>query len=133
MVLIFANTKAVNEPFFLPLKSVKMIVLKKFKPRTVAEMGYLKVSNDVNGNPRYVFHVFKLENETDKSNRNGMPCNWSLPLYQRANEVGAKKYRSKSYGGGVVIQSHNLEKTTDFINKVRKESFDREINRLKNK
>ena len=57
-----------------------------------------RVNNDINGNPRYVFHFLNLAGSYGEAVRIG-------------KTVGAKKYRAKWYGGGLVIQSYNLEGT----------------------
>ena len=57
-----------------------------------------RVNNDINGNPRYVFHFLNLAGSYSEAVRIG-------------KTVGAKKYRAKWYGGGLVIQSYNLEGT----------------------
>lgn len=70
--------------------------IKKFPEQIITVDGvdipYHKVDHDMNGNPRYVVHFLSLDVE--------------LKDYGRI--AGLKKYRAKWFGGGYVIQSHNL-------------------------
>ena len=61
-----------------------------------------RVNNDINGNPRYVFHFLNLADNYGTAVKIG-------------NSIGAKKYRAKWYGGGLVIQSYNLSGTANDI------------------
>ena len=67
---------------------------------------WTRVNNDSNGNPRYVVHytVFSelLENVDifDKYRE----------ALHHARKLGGKKYHTKSYGGGIVFQSYNLQR-----------------------
>ena len=54
------------------------------------------VNNDVNGNPRYVLHYLNIADD------------YSTAL-SKAKEHGGKAYRAKWFGGGIVLQSYNLE------------------------
>jgi hypothetical protein len=70
---------------------------------------FTRINNDVNGNPRYVIHFFDVLNSEERL---------SIPfskLYQyaikKAKKIGGKKYDNKSYGGGIVFQSYNIENT----------------------
>ena len=54
------------------------------------------VNNDVNGNPRYVIHYLNIADD------------YSTAL-SKAKEHGGKAYRAKWFGGGIVLQSFNLE------------------------
>lgn len=68
-------------------------------------ISFTRVSSDVNGNPRYVFSWTNLANS-----------------YERAIEIGryigAKRYRGKDFGGGLVIQSFNLQFDANLIKQV---------------
>jgi hypothetical protein len=64
---------------------------------------FTRVNNDVNGNPRYVFHFLQLaDNYTE-----------ALTL---AKKIGGRKFHNKQYGGGIVVQSYNLQKEIELIN-----------------
>ena len=66
-------------------------------------LDFTRVNNDVNGNPRYVFHFLQLaDNYTE-----------ALTL---AKKIGGRKFHNKQYGGGIVVQSYNLQKEIELIN-----------------
>jgi len=61
-----------------------------------------RITNDINGNPRYVVHYLAL----------------GLPEYKATNKTrraGLTKYRGKSFGGGFVFQSYNIDASLNFI------------------
>jgi hypothetical protein len=61
-----------------------------------------RVNNDVNGNPRYIVHWLDL----------------GLDTYEHTPETrkaGLSKYRAKSYGGGFVFSSYNLQNTANWF------------------
>lgn len=60
------------------------------------DVEYFRVNNDVNGNPRYVIHFLEIDDD----------YNTALNI---SRKIGGKKYRAKWFGGGIVIQSYNLE------------------------
>jgi hypothetical protein len=55
-----------------------------------------RVNNDVFGNPRYVCHFLNIDNDYEVA-------------IQKAKKIGGKKYHNKSYGGGIVFQSYNID------------------------
>lgn len=70
---------------------------------------FTRVNNDINGNPRYVCHFFELLNDSEKN-----VSNYNLAV-KRANKLGGKKYRGNDFGGGIVFQSYNIDRTKRFI------------------
>jgi hypothetical protein len=61
----------------------------------------------VYGNPRYIFHFTVIS--------------WNYKeAVKLANKIGGSKYRGKSYGGGIVVQSYNLQDTEEHILEVAK-------------
>lgn len=68
-------------------------------------MEVIKIKNDINGISRYVVHFFEFLKKDEKSLKN-----YKLAL-KRAKEIGGKVYRGKDFGGGIVFQSQNIEKT----------------------
>lgn len=87
---------------------------------------FTRINNDTNGNPRYVIHYSNLLTEKD---------NESLPLrvsptfkvienmdkryitaLSKAKKLGGKKYHTKSYGGGIVFQSYNIQNLCNSLN-----------------
>ncbi len=66
-------------------------------------INFTRVNNDVNGNPRYVFHFLSIDSQYKRA-------------VEMSKKIGGKAYRGKSYGGGIVIQSYNLHDTAHHIN-----------------
>lgn len=71
----------------------------------ITKDNFTRINNDTNGNPRYVFHFLKLSN------------NYSEALFL-AKKIGGKKFHNKQYGGGIVIQSYNLQDDCNRINEL---------------
>ena len=63
---------------------------------------FTRTTNDVYGNGRYIFHFLNICNDYDEA-------------VKLAHKIGGRKYRGKSYKGGIVIQSCNLEDTENDI------------------
>ena len=63
-----------------------------------------RVNNDVNGNPRYVFHFLALADR------------YAEAVKVAKKLIGGKKYHTKSYGGGIVFQSYNVQNDLDILN-----------------
>ena len=72
----------------------------------ITENNFTRVNNDVNGNPRYVFHFLELAYD----------YNEALKI---AKKIGGKKFHNKQFGGGIVIQSYNLKKDIELINELK--------------
>jgi len=62
----------------------------------------VRTTNDVNGNPRYLVSWLSL----------GLDSYEATDLTRRA---GLTKYRGKSFGGGFVFQSYNVDNSINFI------------------
>ena len=61
-----------------------------------------RIENDTNGNPRYIIHWLAL----------------GLSDYAATKETrraGLTKYHGRSYGGGFVFQSYNLDRSVEYI------------------
>jgi hypothetical protein len=67
---------------------------------------FTRINNDVNGNPRYVFHFLELAD------------NYNEALFL-AKKIGGKKFHNKQYGGGIAIQSYNLQDECRLINELK--------------
>ena len=76
---------------------------------------FTRLNNDVNGNPRYAFHFLHLINDTDA----GSVSDKYAIAVKRANKIGGRKYHTKGYGGGIVIQSYNLYDDIKAIKRVK--------------
>ena len=71
---------------------------------------FVRVNNDMFGNPRYVCHFFEFLKDEEKS-----ISNYKLAV-KRANKLGGKVYRGKDFGGGIVFQCYSLDRLTQRIN-----------------
>ena len=69
-----------------------------------------RVNNDVNGNPRYVFHFLALADHYGEA----------VAIAKKL--IGGKKYHNKSYGGGIVFQSYNVQNDLETLNSYIKEN-----------
>ena len=70
---------------------------------------FTRVNNDFCGNPRYVTHFFSFLKEDEQT-----LANYNLAV-KRANKLGGKKYRGSDFGGGIVFQSYNIDRTMQLI------------------
>lgn len=67
---------------------------------------FTRINNDINGNPRYVIHFLELINDEE---RNFIPFHKKYEYaIKKSKKLGGKKYDNKSYGGGIVFQSYNI-------------------------
>jgi hypothetical protein len=67
---------------------------------------FTRINNDVNGNPRYVFHFLQLADSYEQA----------LKL---SKKIGGRKFHNKQYGGGIAIQSYNLDYEIKLINQIK--------------
>lgn len=66
---------------------------------------FTRISNDTNGNPRYVIHFLQLLNDQERL----LPFNEKYDYaLKKAKKMGGRKFSNKQYGGGVVFQSYNI-------------------------
>lgn len=72
---------------------------------TTSGINFTRIDNDINGNPRYVCHFLNIADNYDEA-------------IKKANTIGGKKYHNKSYGGGIVFQSYNIEDTAKRIKEI---------------
>ena len=80
---------------------------------------WTRINNDTNGNPRYVLHFLNLCTRTELDADPWIPTGNKYAIaVKRANNIGGKKYHTKSYGGGIVFQSYSLEDTENSILRV---------------
>ena len=70
---------------------------------------FTQVNNDFFGNPRYVTHFYSFLKEEEQT-----LSNYNLAV-KRANKLGGKKYRGSDFGGGIVFQSYNIDRTRQII------------------
>lgn len=69
-----------------------------------------RVNNDINGNPRYVFHFLALADHYGEA------------VTVAKKLIGGKKYHTKQYGGGIVFQSYNVQNDLETLNSYIKEN-----------
>ena len=87
------------------------------------ESDVMRVNNDVNGNPRYAVHFLHFLTDKEKEGAVGF-SDYSLAgvsgysiAVKRANAwIGGKRYRAKSYGGGIVFSSYSVESECRHVN-----------------
>ena len=94
---------------------------------------FTRISNDVNGTPRYVCHFLNLlglngEIEAKrrassygltKDYKNGSLINFQYEVaLEKAKKIGGRKFHNKQYGGGIVFQSYNINDTLKHINEL---------------
>lgn len=70
---------------------------------------FTQVKNDSFGNPRYVTHFYSFLKEEEQT-----VSNYNLAV-KRANKLGGKRYRGNDFGGGIVFQSYNIDRTRQII------------------
>lgn len=80
-------------------------------------MEFKRINNDVNGNPRYVFHflVFLGDELGSIEERYKIAVN-------KSKKIGGKPYKGKEFGGGIVLQSYHLNGTIDEIKRLTDEA-----------
>ena len=75
---------------------------------------FTRVNSDVYGNPRYVCYFGHFLTDKDKDNNT---YNYETAL-TRAKKIGGGKYNNKTYGGGIVFQSYNIDEIAKDINEL---------------
>ena len=82
----------------------------------LTKANFMRVNNDINGNPRYVTHFVNLLSHYDNYQSNlSIDKKYELAL-KKAKSIGGKKFSNKLYGGGIVFGSvFNLD---DLVKKV---------------
>jgi hypothetical protein len=73
---------------------------------TTSNIQFTRVNNDINGNPRYVCHFLNIADDYQTA-------------VKLANKIGGKKYHNKQFGGGIVFQSYNIDRTAEKINEIK--------------
>jgi hypothetical protein len=83
------------------------------------QIEFTRINNDTNGNPRYVCHFLNLLTDQEKGFIDLQSNNYISPslsiserynvAVRRSNKLGGRKYHTKSYGGGIVFQSYNIQ------------------------
>lgn len=61
-----------------------------------------QVTNDVNGNPRYVIHFLDVADTYAKA-------------LELSRKIGGRKYTAKWFGGGIVFSTYHLERDLETL------------------
>ena len=69
----------------------------------ITQNDFTCITNDVNGNPRYVIHYLRIADTYDAA-------------VTRARQLGGKRYHTRSYGGGIVFTTYNLRDLCERLN-----------------
>jgi len=77
-------------------------------------MEFTKIKKDINGNPRYVIHFSNILTEGENLT---ISQKYDMAV-KKANKIGGSKYRSKSFVGGIVFQSFNINNLEKEINQL---------------
>lgn len=99
------NTMNINS------ESAKVFInfFSQFLPRKIE---FTRINNDTSGNPRYVCHYLDIVSgekyDEAKGNRSFYPEHYKYAC-NIAKQLGGRKYNNKSYGGGIVFQSYNIQ------------------------
>ena len=75
-----------------------------------------RITNDINGNPRYVIHFLQLLNDDERQLPFSEKYNFAL---RKAKKLGGRKFHNKQYGGGIVFQSYNIQDLAEKLEKLR--------------
>jgi hypothetical protein len=70
------------------------------------EQNFIRLSNDVNGNPRYYIGCYDLADLVRAT---------TAEVEAVAIKAGFRKYRGKKYGTGYVVVSYNLEQSLSYL------------------
>jgi len=85
---------------------------------TIKPNDFMRVKNDVNGNPRYVTHFLALDvHGANKGIGFGLSERYVMAC-KLANKAGGRKFHNKQFGGGVVFQSYSLDELCSHLNKL---------------
>lgn len=89
-----------------------------------------RITNDANGNPRYVAHFLNLNTraELDAVPRIGTSEKYVIAC-KRANSIGGRKYHNRQYGGGIVFQSYSIDELAKHVSEVTGRKFTAEVSR----
>ena len=72
----------------------------------ITKENFRRINNDVNGNPRFVFHFLHLADSYEQA-------------LKIAKKIGGRKFHNKQYGGGIAVQSYNIEHEIKIINELK--------------
>lgn len=70
------------------------------------KQNFIRLSNDVNGNPRYYIGCYELA---------GLVRATTAEVEAVAVKAGFRKYRGKKYGTGYVVVGYNLDQSLSYL------------------
>lgn len=68
-------------------------------------INFTRISNDINGNPRFVCHFLNFIHSDENID---FKHKYDIAL-SRSRRLGGKKFNNKQYGGGIVFQMYDGE------------------------
>ena len=77
-------------------------------------MEFTRIKSDINGNPRYVTHFLNIPIQGEELT---VSQKYDLAV-KKAKKLGGRKYHTKSFGGGIVFSSYNLNNLEKEINEL---------------
>jgi hypothetical protein len=80
----------------------------------------IRANNDINGNPMYISHFLNFIPFDMKNKGTLIDSNYNFAIFEAKTFLGAKKFHTKTYGGGIKYQSYNQleDLTTFYINSI---------------
>lgn len=79
-------------------------------------MEFKRINNDLNGNPRFVFHFLAF-----LGNESGTIEERYKTALKKSRTIGGKAYKGKDFGGGIVLQSYDINGTIEKIKRLAEE------------
>lgn len=88
----------------------------------VETLVFHKINHDINGNPRFLVDYSNLLTNEELQKMQGFKVNFEIAK-SRARCIDGSAYRGKSYRGGIVFCSYNVDNTADDISRVTGRKF----------
>lgn len=67
------------------------------------ELNYMQISNDKNGNPRFVVHFSEFLTETEKESN--MLAQYDIAKKRAKKLYNCREYKGNDFGGGFIFQA----------------------------
>lgn len=81
-------------------------------------MEFKRINNDLNGNPRFVFHFLAF-----LGNESGTIEELYKTAIKKSRTIGGKAYKGKDFGRGIVLQSYDINETIEKIKRLAEETL----------
>lgn len=82
-------------------------------------IGFTRVNNDINGNPRYVVHFLSLLSRHEKNKFDVLEA--YAHALGKSRRLGGRKFHNRQYGGGIVFTTYNLDELARSIAEMAKD------------